>query len=134
MSTKPANTQVIRMKGVSQKISLRPSTVYEQIACGKFPAPFKLVPGGRASGWLISTIDAWLEERAASAGVLESKPSHQNTATAKPVPINQQTSPTSKTIPLGYKVALLETEAKLLAMETKLAALEPQDDYHGGVK
>ena len=40
----------------------------ELIAKGKFPAPFKLVPGGRASCWLETTIDAWLQERADSGG------------------------------------------------------------------
>ena len=33
----------------------------KKIAEGKFPAPHKLVPGGRAAGWFESTIDAWLK-------------------------------------------------------------------------
>ena len=54
---------VLRMKDLPKKIGFQPSTIYELIAKGKFPAPFKLVPGGRAAGWLESTIDAWLENR-----------------------------------------------------------------------
>jgi len=55
------------MKDLPAKVTLQPSTLYGLIAKGKFPAPFKLV-GGRASCWLESTIDAWLQERAASGG------------------------------------------------------------------
>ena len=57
-------TRVLRMKDVSQKIGYAPSTIYELVAHGKFPAPFKLAPGGRAAGWLESTIESWLTGRA----------------------------------------------------------------------
>jgi predicted DNA-binding transcriptional regulator AlpA len=63
METNTARTRVLRMKDLPQKVGFQPSTLYELIATGKFPAPFKLVSGGRANGWLESTIDAWLEER-----------------------------------------------------------------------
>ena len=63
MDTKTVRTRVLRMKDLPQKVGYQPSTLYELIAAGKFPAPFKLVPGGRASGWLESTVDSWLEER-----------------------------------------------------------------------
>lgn len=65
MNTKNTSTQVLRMKDLTAKVKLQPSTLYGLIAKGKFPAPFNLV-GGRASCWLESTIDAWLQERAAS--------------------------------------------------------------------
>jgi prophage regulatory protein len=68
MQTNAISTRVLRMKDLPAKVSLQPSTLYELIAKGKFPAPFKLVPGGRASCWLENTIDAWLQERAASGG------------------------------------------------------------------
>ena len=63
-----SSIRVLRLKGLSQKVSLRPSTIYELIANGKFPTSFKIVPGGRASGWLESTIDAWLEARSGERG------------------------------------------------------------------
>ena len=55
---------VLRMKDLPKKIGFQPSTIYEFISKGKFPAPFKLRPGGRAAGWLESTIDEWLSSQA----------------------------------------------------------------------
>ena len=63
MENKINTYNVLRMKDLPKKIGFQPSTIYELIAKGKFPAPFKLVPGGRAAGWLETTIDAWLENR-----------------------------------------------------------------------
>ena len=54
---------VLRMKDLPKKIGYQPSTIYELIAKGKFPAPFKLVQGGRAAGWLEATIDDWIADR-----------------------------------------------------------------------
>ena len=48
------------MKELPSKVGFQPSTIYELIAKGKFPPPFKLIPGGRAAGWFESTIDEWL--------------------------------------------------------------------------
>lgn len=58
--------RVLRMRELVEKIGLRPSTVYELAAKGKFPRPFKIVEGGRAAGWLESEIDSWLSSRAAA--------------------------------------------------------------------
>jgi prophage regulatory protein len=55
--------RILRMRDLPQKVGFRPSTIYEMVAAGQFPAPFKIVPGGRASGWLESSVDAWLDER-----------------------------------------------------------------------
>ena len=55
--------QILRMKDLPSKVGLRPSTIYALVAQGKFPAPFKFVPGGRAAGWSENTIDLWLENR-----------------------------------------------------------------------
>jgi len=51
------------MKDLPSKVGFQPSTLYEVIVDGKFPAPCKLVPGGRAAGWLESTIDEWILAR-----------------------------------------------------------------------
>ena len=59
-----AKNRVIRMRDLADKVSLRPSTIYELVAKGHFPRPFKIVQNGRAAGWLESEIDAWLEGRA----------------------------------------------------------------------
>ena len=70
MENTTGTTRVLRMKDLPPKVGFQPSTLYELIANGKFPSPFKLIPGGRAAGWLESTIDAWVLERStAAAGV-----------------------------------------------------------------
>ena len=56
--------RTLRMKDLPFKTGYQPSTIYGLIAEGKFPAPHKLVPGGRAAGWLESTIDAWIKSAA----------------------------------------------------------------------
>lgn len=56
--------RVIRMSDVVQKVDLSRSTIYELISQSKFPKPFKLINGGRAAGWLESTIDGYLASRA----------------------------------------------------------------------
>jgi prophage regulatory protein len=55
--------RIIRMRDLPSKVGLRPSTIYQLVAEGRFPPPFKLILGGRASGWLESQVDAWLAER-----------------------------------------------------------------------
>ena len=55
--------RILRMQDLPERIGFRPSTIYELIAKGKFPRPFKLMPGGRAAGWLESTIDDWIASR-----------------------------------------------------------------------
>ena len=52
--------RTLRMKDLPEKVGLRPSTIYALVAQGRFPAPFKLLPGGRAVGWLETTVDDWL--------------------------------------------------------------------------
>jgi prophage regulatory protein len=56
--------RTLRMRDLPSKVGYRPSTIYALIAKGKFPKPYKLTPGGRASGWLETTIDNWILERA----------------------------------------------------------------------
>lgn len=63
MDIKSEPVRVLRMKELAHKISFQPSTIYGLIAEGKFPAPFKLVSGGRAAGWLETTIDDWIADR-----------------------------------------------------------------------
>ena len=63
------NSEVIRtlrMGDLTEKVGYISSRIYGLVAQGKFPKPFKLTPGGRAAGWLESTIDDWILERASS--------------------------------------------------------------------
>jgi len=66
MDISKISNRVLRMRDLPQKVGFRPSTIYEMVAAGRFPRPFKLVSGGRASGWLESDIDAWLDKRVRS--------------------------------------------------------------------
>lgn len=55
-------TRILRMRDLPAKTGLQPSTIYGLIAKGNFPKPFKLIPGGRAAGWLETTIDQWITD------------------------------------------------------------------------
>ncbi len=55
--------RVLRMRDLAKRLQLSQSRLYALIAEGKFLRPFKLVPGGRAFGWLERDVDAWLAER-----------------------------------------------------------------------
>lgn len=58
---------IYRLPAVRGKTGLGKTTIYSEIAKGKFPAPIKLTDDGRAVGWLASEVDHWVESRAAAA-------------------------------------------------------------------
>jgi prophage regulatory protein len=64
MDVKLDSLRIIRMPEVTEKVALKPSTIYGLVQVGKFPAPFKITPGGRASGWLLRDIENFLLSRA----------------------------------------------------------------------
>ncbi len=55
--------RVLRMRDLAKRLQLSQSRLYALIAEGKFLRPFKLIPGGRAVGWLERDVDAWLADR-----------------------------------------------------------------------
>ena len=55
--------RILRMPDVRQKTGLAESTIHDITKRGLFPAPFLLIPGGRATGRLESQIDQWILER-----------------------------------------------------------------------
>ena len=59
----PSALRVIRMKKLVSKVGYARSTIYALIKEGRFPKPFKLVPNGRANGWLEETINEWIDHR-----------------------------------------------------------------------
>ena len=73
MEARNTNKRIIRMKDLPSKTGFQPSTIYEFVAKGKFPAPFKLVPGGRAAGWLENTVDDWIAAQAEHHELVSSK-------------------------------------------------------------
>ena len=63
MTEHGSSLRVIRMKELVSKVGYARSTIYALIKEGQFPKPFKLVPNGRANGWLEETINEWIEHR-----------------------------------------------------------------------
>ena len=54
--------KIIRMRELTEKVGLCKSALYALIRDGAFPAPFPIA-GGRARGWLETTIDAWIAQQ-----------------------------------------------------------------------
>jgi len=61
----PVTARIIRWPKVHDKTGLCRSHVHQLISKGEFPVQIKLTPNGRASGWIESEVDAWLEQRIA---------------------------------------------------------------------
>jgi prophage regulatory protein len=61
--SRSTTVHIIRMRELREKLRLSPSHIYDLINRGLFPAPFPLVPGGRAKGWDESTVDVYLAQR-----------------------------------------------------------------------
>lgn len=53
--------RLIRLPQVSSKSALKRSAIYQRIKDGTFPAPVSIGP--RASAWIESEIDDWIEQR-----------------------------------------------------------------------
>ena len=54
--------RILRMRDLRERLGLSASHLYALMAAGRFPKPFLIIPGGRATGWLESTIDAYLTD------------------------------------------------------------------------
>ncbi len=61
----PPTNRLLRWPDVQLMTGICRSHAHQLIAQGKFPAPIKLVEGGRASAWVESEIFSWLEQRIA---------------------------------------------------------------------
>lgn len=55
--------RIIRMPEVTDKTGLSRPKIYEMMAAGQFPRAKKLLPGGRAIGFLETAVDDWISER-----------------------------------------------------------------------
>ena len=56
-----SNSKVLKVKEVASEISVSVPQVYKLVSLGKFPKQIKL--SERASGWLRTEIDEWLQSR-----------------------------------------------------------------------
>jgi len=59
----PVAVQVIRHSQVCIKLQVSRAKLFDMIARSQFPKPFRLVPGGRAVGWLVQDVDRWIMDR-----------------------------------------------------------------------
>ena len=55
------SSNIFRLQAVKQRTGLSRSSIYAQIAAGKFPQQIHLGP--RAVGWLESEVDKWVTAR-----------------------------------------------------------------------
>jgi prophage regulatory protein len=60
-TTIPSNDRVLRWPEVQLRVGICRSHVHNLVSQGKFPSPIKL--GARASGWLESEVNTWLENQ-----------------------------------------------------------------------
>jgi prophage regulatory protein len=58
-----SNERILRWPELKQRIGFSRSHIHNLVAKGDFPPPIKL--GNRASGWLESQVNAWLQQRIA---------------------------------------------------------------------
>lgn len=54
-------THILRIPDVQRRVGLSRAQIYSLVTRGEFPAPIKL--GVKASGWLESEIDHWIDEQ-----------------------------------------------------------------------
>ncbi|HAG72629.1 MAG TPA: hypothetical protein DCL66_10550 [Gammaproteobacteria bacterium] len=64
-TTPPTTARILRWPEVHNKTGLCRSHVHQLIGKGQFPAQIKLTPNGRASGWIESEVDKFVEQRIA---------------------------------------------------------------------
>lgn len=56
------NARILKLKQVVTTVGLAKSSIYRKIQVGTFPPPIKL-GGVRASGWLSTEVDEWIEDQ-----------------------------------------------------------------------
>ena len=59
----PRFVQILRHAEVRKRLKISSAKLFDMVAKGQFPKPFLIIPGGRAVGWLESTVDSWIVER-----------------------------------------------------------------------
>lgn len=58
----PSSRQIIRPRGLRQLLNISRTTLWHRVQRGDLPPPFKL-GNGRAVGWYLVEIEAWLDEK-----------------------------------------------------------------------
>ncbi|WP_083208001.1 helix-turn-helix transcriptional regulator [Pseudomonas sp. 31 R 17] len=62
ITTCPEDPRFLRLPEVELVVGKKRSTIYRDIAAGKFPAPYDL-GSSRSVGWLSTEISAWILSR-----------------------------------------------------------------------
>ena len=62
-SASPSPIRIVRYAEVTRKVGVSEAKLFDMIAKGQFPKPFSIIPGGRAKGWVESTVDDWIKDR-----------------------------------------------------------------------
>jgi prophage regulatory protein len=57
--------RILRLPEVEQKTGLKHSAIFDRMEKGEFPHSFSII-GTKAKGWLLSEIDEWIRQRAAT--------------------------------------------------------------------
>jgi prophage regulatory protein len=57
--------RILRLPEVKQKTGLGHSAIFDRMERGEFPRSFSII-GTKAKGWLLSEIDEWIRQRAAT--------------------------------------------------------------------
>lgn len=60
-----ATQSLLRLPKVEAATGYKRSTIYRLVQQGKFPPPISLSPGGRASAWVESEVESWIQKRIA---------------------------------------------------------------------
>lgn len=63
VSEQPRFVQILRHAEVRKRLKISSAKLFDMVAKGQFPKPFLIVPGGRAVGWLESTVVDWILKR-----------------------------------------------------------------------
>jgi len=63
------NNQIIKLSDVISLSALSSATIYRLIKKGEFPKQIKL--SERSSGWLLSEVEQWLDDKANAREVLQ---------------------------------------------------------------
>ena len=63
--------QLLRSPEIHKITGLARNTVHSMVRKGQFPKPLKLSANGRASGWLLSEIQNWQQDRLAARDILK---------------------------------------------------------------
>ena len=66
MHAQQAQARILRRTDVEAKTGLSRSGIYAEMSAGRFPQAIKLT--AKAVGWLESSVERWITERAAAVG------------------------------------------------------------------